>query len=106
MFKRLLSFAFGIVLFGAVGLGVEYWLAGGSVEQLSRATQAVMATLFNRLKTTAIPKLPFSSIAHKASADDHSDPKANPDDWDSISDRSQICWVHRKTRRKVCEKRQ
>lgn len=34
---------------------------------------------------------------------DDSDPRKNPEQWDSIASSSKKCWFHKSTRKKVCE---
>lgn len=34
---------------------------------------------------------------------DDQDPHTNPHEWDSIGSKDKTCWIHKTTRRKICE---
>ncbi|MBE0471337.1 MAG: hypothetical protein IBX55_17725 [Methyloprofundus sp.] len=35
---------------------------------------------------------------------DNEHPSAYPYEWDSIKNKVKVCWIHKKTRKKICEK--
>ena len=39
-----------------------------------------------------------------ANKHDNEHPSAFPEEWDTIKNKIKICWIHKKTRKKVCEK--
>lgn len=104
MFKTVFSAALGFILVGAIVFGVRLWIFGESVKQINTVIQQVTTQNINRIKTLAMTQQPLS-INNNSPVSDQLDPRSNAQDWDSISNDRLFCWIHKKSHKKVCEKR-
>ena len=101
MLKKVITTALAIMLVGIIGFALRLWLIKESVDQINTAIMDTATKNMNRLKTTA-SQLPMPT---QMVSSDQQPPSSNPQDWDSISNKQQICWIHKKTHRKVCEQK-
>jgi hypothetical protein len=101
--KTLVTTALAIILVGTIGFALRLWLLKHSFEEFNTTITNATAKSMNQLKaTTGKIGLP-TNLAQPGSDLQH--PKANPQDWDSISNSQQICWIHKQTHKKICEQK-
>ncbi len=102
MLKSVMSVVLGIALVGILGFALRIWLIEKSFDHFNTAVQGIVDKNIQGLKSS-INSSPSLQSFKQGPSSDQLHPTVNPDDWDSISNKSQICWIHKKTRKKVCE---
>jgi hypothetical protein len=99
--KTIIVTALAIMLVGTIGFALRLWLLKNSVEQINTTIMDATSKTMSRIKATTSQISIPTNMAQPGSDRQH--PNANPQDWDFISNSQQICWIHKKTQKKVCE---
>ncbi len=103
MLKKIFTTALVVMLVGIIGFALRLWLVKNSVEQINTVIMETANKNLNRLKSSAKQLSLPMALAQPTS--DLQSPKSNPQDWDYISNAQQICWIHKKSHKKVCEQK-
>ena len=104
MIKMILSFVVALILVGIISFGARLWLLKESVNYVSKSVQNVTKDMSN-LAINATRQFPNPIEYKPVPNGDRLHPTINPHEWNTISNKNQICWIHKKTTRKVCENR-
>jgi hypothetical protein len=104
MLKQVISVVLGFALVGILGFACRLWLIEKSFDHFNATIQEIVDKKITRLKSS-INSQPSLQTFKPGPNSDELHPTVNPNEWDSISNKSQICWIHKKTRKKICEMR-
>lgn len=104
MINLVLSFIVALIFVGIISFAARLWLLKESVNYINMSVQNVTKDMKN-VAINTIKQFPNPLKYKSVPNGDHLHPTINPHEWNTISNKNQICWIHKKTTRKVCENR-